>query len=87
MPTTYLVLPAWSEQAGQLRIVSRRAGCTLTLTDYRNDATGWADAGLVAAQAGRLVCLNAPASVWAEFKACEPIRAPLVVCVPDEVAL
>ena len=85
--TTYLVVPAWSDQAGQLRIVSRRAGCTLTLTDYRRDSTGWAEAGLVAAQSGRLVCLDAPLSVQTEFLACEPIRAPLVVCLPDEVAL
>ena len=84
--TTYLVLPAWSDQAGQLRIVSRRAPCCLTLTDYRNDSTGWAEAGLVAAHSGHLICLYAPPSVRGHFMSCEPIRPPLVVCLPDEVA-
>mgnify|MGYP003532288840 FL=1 len=82
--TTYLVVPAFSDQAGQLRIVSRRASCVLTLTDYRHAPDLWAEAGLVRAHDGVLICLDAPASVHAEFRACEPIRPPLGVCLPDE---
>lgn len=84
--TTYLVVPAWSDQAGQLRIVSRRAPCCLTLTDYRNDSTGWGEAGMVAAHSGLLVYVDAPPSVRQFLRECEPIRPPLVVCLPDEVA-
>ena len=84
--TTHLVLPAQTDQAGQLHIVSRRAAVCLTLTDYRRDPLGWAHAGLVDAASGRLRCLDAPLSVQAEFLASEPIRPPLVVCLPDEVA-
>lgn len=77
--TTYLVLPSGG-------IVSRRAPCALTLTDYRNDSTGWALAGSVSAHAGLLVWLNAPPSVRDRIRSLEPIRPPLVVCLPDEVA-
>lgn len=87
--TTYLVLPAPTPvgpvETTQLRIVSRRARCCLTLADYRRDSTGWGEVGLINAL-GSVVCLDAPPSVWTEFLACEPIRPPLVVCLPDEVA-
>lgn len=83
--TTYLVVPAATDQAGQLRIVSRRASCALTLTDYRHAPDLWAEAGLVRAHDGALICLDAPARVHAEFIDLQPIRPPLAVCLPDEV--
>lgn len=84
--TTYLVLPVQTDLAGQLHIVSRRADVCLTLTDYRRDPLGWAHAGLVDAHTGRLRCLDAPPGVHRHLRECEPIRPPLVVCLPDEVA-
>ena len=88
--TTYLVLPAPAPvgpvETSQLRIVSRRASCPLTLADYRHAPDLWAEAGLVNAD-GRVVCLDAPARVYAEFLDLQPIRPPLVVCLPDEVLL
>lgn len=74
---TYLVLPA---AGGRMPIVSKRARSCLTLADYRHDSTGWAEAGYAQAATGRLVGLDAPEHVWQQFRACEPIHAPLVVC-------
>ena len=83
--TTYLVVPAFSDQAGQLRIVSRRASCPLTLADYRHAPDLWAEAGLVNAQ-GHVVSLAAPSRVLDELRDCEPIRGVLTVYDRDQVA-
>lgn len=86
--TTYLVVPAPAPvgpvETSRLRIVSRRATCALTLADYRRAPDTWAEAGIVSAD-GRVVCLDAPPSVLAVFRECEPIHPPLTICLPDEV--
>lgn len=81
--TTYLVLPGMGPIR---RVVSRRGPCPLTLSDYFFNPSGWLDAGRVNETTGRVERLTAPASVRAAFARAEPIRAPLLVCLPDEVA-
>ena len=82
--TTYLVLPGMGPIR---RVVSRRGPCPLTLSDYYNSPSSWLDSGRVDETTGRVERLTAPASVRAAFARAEPIRAPLLVCLPDEVAL
>ena len=80
--TTYIVLPGM----GAIRkVVSRRGPCPLTLSDYYHHPSGWLESGRVNEATGRVERLTAPASVRAAFARAEPIRAPLIVCLPDEV--
>jgi len=80
MSRTYLVLPPWSDQAGRLHIVARDGDHFDAFAQYRQNPGLWAEVGYVAATAGTLLCLDAPAAVVAEFRDLEPIRPPLVVC-------
>jgi hypothetical protein len=80
--TTYLIVPAWSDQAGQCRIVARdheefhtsgdrmRVG----LDNYRAQPHLWSEVGVMNSR-GELVCLDAPVGVYGQFKACEPLMA------------
>lgn len=71
---TYLIVPAWSDQAGQCRIVARDGEFVGALHHYRGHPSAWQEVGLMNSH-GQLVCLEAPASVVQEFKDCEPLMA------------
>ncbi|MFI0610078.1 MAG: hypothetical protein ACH37Z_19565 [Anaerolineae bacterium] len=75
MPTEYLIVPAFSDQAGQCRIVCRQGPLVKdALLHYRANPQEWRESGLMNSR-GSLVCMDAPKDVIAEFKACEPLMA------------
>lgn len=76
MKTTYLIVPALTDVAGQCRIVSRSHEQVHPnpLVHYRQYPQQWTQAGIMNSQ-GKLVCLDAPAVVVQEFKDCEPLAA------------
>lgn len=76
MKTCYLIVPAWSDQAGQCRIVSRTHEVIhpKSLQHYREFPSQWGEVGLMNSQ-GKLVCLDAPPAVIQELKDSEPLSA------------
>lgn len=80
MKTCYLIVPAWSDQAGQCRIVSRTHEIKhpSPLQHYREFPSQWGEVGIMNSQ-GKLVCLDAPDAVIQEFKDCEPLAAGLTL--------
>lgn len=72
----FLIVPAWSDQAGQCRIVHRAtpAHVSLGLNDYRNQPNLWMEVGIMASD-GHVVCLDAWPEVWQEMKDSEPLMA------------
>lgn len=70
---TYLIVPAWSDQAGQCRIVRSNGRRANALQAYRANPETWAEAGLMNSQ-GRLVHLDNPA-LAEEMRADEPLAA------------
>lgn len=75
---TYLLVPPWSDQAGQFRIVAREGDWPDALSNYRSSPEPWREVGKVSSR-GSIVCLDAPAAVYAELRACAPLRPPLVI--------
>ena len=47
MTTTLLIVPAWSDQAGQCRIVARHGTPFKALQDYRENPDPWLEVGLM----------------------------------------
>lgn len=82
MKTTYYIVPAWSDQAGQCRIVSREGDVENAPDSYRQRPEQWKEAGRMNSQ-GRLVCLDGTALAVAEFRDCEPLAAGLVITVDN----
>lgn len=76
MHRTYLIVPAWTDQAGQCRIVSREGRHSQALLSYRESPDLWLDSGIMNSE-GRLVCLDDPV-LGAEMRADEPLCAGLV---------
>lgn len=76
MKTQYLIVPAFSDQAGQCRIVARTHEHVhpQALQHYRNHADQWKEVGIMNSR-GKLVCLDAPQLVIQDFKDCEPLGA------------
>jgi hypothetical protein len=70
---TYLIVPAWSDQADQCKIVSRDGRHPKALLSYRENHELWAESGIMNSQ-GQLVCLD-NAALWEEMKADEPLAA------------
>jgi len=75
---TALIVPAMSDMAGRCRIVARRGDIHDALWDYRDNPRRWKDVGLTDSR-GELVCCEPYGDLVAELKACEPLRAGLVV--------
>lgn len=73
-PMTYLIVPAWSDQAGQCRIAKRLGDIGDALKDYRAEPDAWEDVGIMNSR-GSLVCLDAPGHIYQEFKSMEPLMA------------
>lgn len=74
---TVLIVPAWSDQAGQCRIVAREGRWPNALADYRTNSEMWAEEGLMNSR-GKLVCAHHPRTRQ-ELENCQPLMAGLVV--------
>lgn len=82
--STYLIVPAWSDQAGQCRIVRHahfdeirknlRREHNDPLRHYRAFPDEWVDVGLMASN-GHIRCLTAPVGVLEDMRNCEPLMA------------
>lgn len=82
MKTTYYIVPAWSDQAGYCRIVSREGSTGDVPNNYRHHSEQWKEAGRMNSQ-GKLVCLDGSKAAWQEFRDCEPLAAGLVITVDN----
>lgn len=79
MATTIYIVPAWSDQAGQCRIVARDDDFAGTARDnYRAEPDKWREAGLMNSQ-GKLVCFDGSDAARQELKDCEPLMAGLTL--------
>jgi len=74
---TALIVPAFSDQAGQCRIVSRPGKWPDALTAYRANDKAWKEVGLMNSR-GHLVHAD-DANLRLELQDCEPLMAGLVV--------
>lgn len=71
MHTVYIV-PAWSNQAGQCRIVAREGFIEHPSRDYKEHPSSWTEVGSMNSR-GELVCLSAIGEAFREIKCCEPL--------------
>lgn len=87
MPTTiqYLIVPAWSDQAGQCRIVRREHEIQHPdpLQHYRQYPQQWQEAGIMNSR-GVVVTLDASPEVLQEFRDCEPLMAGTSLSFPAQ---
>lgn len=76
---TVLIVPAWSDQAGQCRIVARSTDDPIrnALKDYREQPDQWLEVGLMNSQ-GKLVCYTGLPFELDEIEDCQPLSAGLV---------
>lgn len=75
---TALIVPAWSDQAGQCSIVVANGHIYEPLKHYREHPRQWRTVGLMASD-GHLVCLDNIANLRNELKDCTPLAAGLVI--------
>ncbi|MEX3935061.1 hypothetical protein AB4Y32_25265 [Paraburkholderia phymatum] len=72
---TLLIVPAFSDQAGQCRIVATYGFTGRSeLKDYRENPENWAEVGLMTSR-GKLVCYDGTPEENLFLKACEPLAA------------
>lgn len=71
---TYYIVPAFSDQAGQCRIVVCDGAVANARDSYRAHPDLWKEAGIMNSR-GELVCLEAPKHVWNEIQDCCPLMA------------
>jgi hypothetical protein len=71
---TIFIVPAWSDQAGQCRIVAREGRHADCLQSYRANPAKWREIGLMNSR-GAIVCLDASEGIRNELKADEPLAA------------
>jgi hypothetical protein len=78
MKTVYIV-PAWSDQAGQCRIVATVTAQKLSnvARDYDHYPDKWREVGIMNSQ-GKLVCYDGKPEERAEILSCEPLAAGMV---------
>lgn len=76
MRAALYIVPAWSDQAGQCRIVGQLDPDGDACASYRTHPERWMEAGLMNSR-GELVCLGKQygRSAWDELKSCEPLMA------------
>lgn len=77
MTKTVLIVPAWSGQAGQCRIVATDGDIRDALKSYRTDPSRWAEVGLMNSS-GKVVTLSRElqdAGLLEEMRDCEPLMA------------
>ena len=70
----FYIVPAWTDQSGQCRIVSRETAQKIDAeASYRESPKLWAEAGLMNSR-GKLVCLN-DKEAFDEMAQDEPLMA------------
>jgi hypothetical protein len=77
MTQTVLIVPAWSDQAGQCRIVATDGDIKDALKSYRADPARWSEVGLMNSS-GKVVHLSQElqdAGLLDEMRDCEPLMA------------
>jgi hypothetical protein len=80
----FYVVPAWSEQSGQCRIVSRQVeGRIDAAASYRATPELWTEAGLMNSR-GKVVYLN-DKHAFEEMSQDEPLMAGMQYSLPSEV--
>lgn len=72
--TTVYIVPAWSDQAGQCRIVARKGLIPDPRSDYAENPGCWFEIGLMSSS-GQIRCIQAPAKVYEELRHSEPLAA------------
>ena len=79
MYQTFYIVPAFSDVAGQCRIVMRDSDYPLKNAgdNYREGPEDWREAGLMSSR-GELRCLMANPETTSEIRACEPLIAGMV---------
>jgi hypothetical protein len=80
--TTYYIVPAMTEIAGQCRIVAFPDAVDNARDAYRRNPDVWKDAGVMNSR-GSLVALDAPTHVIHEFRSCEPLAAGLTFVLEE----
>ena len=78
MKHTALIVPAFSDVAGQCRIVAKDGKVRDALRNYRSKPDEWRDVGLMNSR-GELVCCEDMGTLRAELKDCSPLSAGLVI--------
>lgn len=86
MNRTIYIVPAFSDQAGQCRIVARDCEVQNARDSYQREPDQWVEIGLMNSL-GKLVCLTASDAVYNAMRECEPLMAGLVFRVRDGVVL
>lgn len=81
MEWTYYIVPAWSDIAGQCRIVKYPGTVKSPRDDYRKNPENWKEAGLMNSR-GSLVCLCSSKAAK-EFRDMEPLMAGLYIVVDE----
>lgn len=80
----FYIVPAWSDQAGQCRIVSTDTQGRIDAgRHYEQHPERWREVGLMSSQ-GKLRCLTADRTIYDDIKSQEPLMAG--VCLSYEVA-
>jgi len=74
---TFYIVPAWSDIAGQCRIVARDYFRGEARDNYRKEPEKWREVGLMSSQ-GKLVCFDGSLHARQEITDCEPLMAGLV---------
>jgi hypothetical protein len=80
---TFLIVPAWSDQASQCRIVSKQGPTKDPLQEYRANPGQWKEAGLMNSR-GAIVYLNAPKEIIDDIRSCEPLMASTTFTYPQQ---
>ena len=73
---TFYIVPAFTDQAGQCRIVSKITESVFP-PKYHENPEDWKEAGLMNSR-GKLICLEATIQQSAEIVDCEPLYAGMV---------
>jgi hypothetical protein len=82
----FYIVPAWSDQAGQCKIVMREFERKINAADsYRSTPELWEEAGLMNSQ-GKLVCLNDKQAA-SEMSQDEPLCAGMQYSFPLETEI
>lgn len=82
--TAYIV-PAWSDQAGQCRIVIADGRYEDPARSYKVNPHLWKEVGIMNSQ-GRMVCCDNIGNLRQELKDCEPLMAGLTIRVQTSPA-
>ena len=80
---TIFIVPAWSDQAGQCRLVATSTFKSVgdAKRDYEHYPDKWREVGIMNSQ-GKLVCFDGTAKERDDIKASEPLMAGLVFEFP-----